>query len=71
MFTFLKEAYLRFQMSRTADALYQMSDSTLAALGISRDEIPQRVREIYQPTAEQSVSVAVESNSNDRQSQAA
>ncbi len=70
MLSALKAAYRRFQISRTEDALRQLSDTSLALIGIKRGNIPQAVQAIYAEPAQQNAD-GTEANANSRHSQAA
>lgn len=53
MSSFWKNAFRRIQMSRTEAALRQFSDVSLAAIGITREQIPGYVQSIFEtPTSE-------------------
>lgn len=74
MSSYWKNAFRRFQMSRTEAALRQFSDVSLAAVGITREQIPGYVQSIFETPSSASAPASTNSsgdNSNASSSMAA
>ena len=74
MSSFWKNTFRSYQMSRTEAALRQFSDVSLAAIGITREQIPGYVRNIFEPASQASAPASMNklgANSNKSSSLAA
>ncbi len=71
MLNIFKKVARMIQMARLESELRNMSDRTLADIGISRAEIPDVVRAVFALNAEQPAVAAANSNTNSNSSLAA